>query len=323
MNNPLTTGGRWPRVLVFGAGAVGSTFGGFLSPHAEITLLGRKKHLEAISKHGLSISGIWGNFNFDRFALATSEKELEGKVFDLVLLTVKAYDTLQAARAIQKIATSKTFILSLQNGLGNIETLHRFFPKERVLGGRVIFGAKTPAPGKIEITVMAEPVAIGETSAKKITPRVKNIADWIHQAGIPAVACADIQSTLWRKVIYNCALNPLCSLLNCHYGYLTEKKSTLNVMNQVIVEIYSVAKKYKVKLHPATPKQYQKLFYSKLVPRTYHHHPSMLQDLQKGKRTEIESLNGAIERWGKQKKIPVPVNALLAQMIREREKENQ
>lgn len=314
--------GRWPRVLVFGAGSVGSTFGGFLSDHADVTLLGRKKHLKAISEKGLSISGLWGKFHFERFEFALSEKELAGKVFDLVLLTVKAYDTLSAARALQKIVSPKTLILSLQNGLGNIETLHRFFPKEQVLGGRVIFGAKNPAPGKIEITVMAEPAAIGETSIKKITSRVKQISQWIHRCGIPAAACEDIESTLWRKVIYNCALNPLCSLLNCHYGYLTEKKSTLNVMNEVIREIYCVAKRCKIKLNPASPKQYQKIFYSKLVPRTYHHHPSMLQDLQKSKRTEIDALCGAIADLGKKKKVSVPVNARLAQMIRDREKEN-
>jgi 2-dehydropantoate 2-reductase len=309
------------KVLIYGAGAIGSTFGGFLSPNHDVTLLGRPKHLNAIRKKGLHISGIWGKHHFKKFHLESdSKKLLSQKIpFDLILLTVKSYDTEKAAQDIRKLITSNTVVISLQNGLGNIEALHKKLAARQVLGGRVIFGAALPKPGQIKITVMAEPTAIGETSEKRLTPRVKEIARLFSKAGVPSVPTADIESVLWRKVIYNCALNPLASLLSCHYGKLTEEIESRLVMAEVVCEIYDVAKKSAVKLDPATPKDYLRLFYSKLVARTYDHRPSMLQDLEKGKRTEIDALNAAIVKLGKKYGVKTPINAKLAELIKRKE----
>lgn len=308
------------KILVFGAGAVGSTFGGFLSKSHEVTLLGRPRHLSAIQKQGLKLSGIWGKHHFKNFHYATDSKDLVRQSFDLVLVTVKAYDTDKAAQQLKKIITRRTLILSLQNGLGNIEALQNYFPKNQILAGRVIFGAILSKPGQVKITVMANPTAIGETSVPKITPRVKNIVAAFKKAGLPVVTTPNVQSVLWTKVIYNCALNPLASLLDCHYGYLMEKEETRLVMDEVIFEIYDLASKMKVKLNPPSVEKYQKLFYTQSVPRTYHHHPSMLQDLRHGKRTEIDALNGQIAKLGEKHKVPTPVNALLTQMIHSRHK---
>lgn len=308
------------RILIFGAGAVGSTFGGFLSRHHDVTLLGRPRHLKAIWNSGLLITGIWGRHHFKKFELATGASDLTGKKFDLVLLTVKAYDTAKAAGQLKKILKNKPVVLSLQNGLGNIEALHAVFPPRQILAGRVIFGAILSKPGQVKITVMAHPTAIGETSVRKETPRVKALVRDFKKAGLPVAATPDIVSVLWAKVIYNCALNPLASLLGCRYGDLMEKEETRSVMNEVIAEIYDLARKMKVKLMPPAAEKYQKLFYSQLVPRTYHHYPSMLQDLRHGKRTEIDALSGAVTKLGEKYGVPVPVNALLAARIRKREK---
>ena len=310
------------RVLVFGAGAIGSAFGGFLSPHHEVTLLGRRTHLEAIHKNGLRVSGIWGNHRFrnlklvHRFDALLKEKEK----FDLILVTVKSYDTESAAKSIRKILGPKTLVLSLQNGIGNIETLQAHLPKKQILAGRIIFGVETTYQGSIKITVIAEPAAIGEPLGGKITPRVKKLVKLIHQAGIPAVPTSNVQGRLWLKVIYNASLNPLASLLHCHYGKLTESVATRMLMNQVIEEVYSVMHKTKIQLPVPDARAYQKLFYSKLVPRTFNHHPSMLQDLQHGKQTEIDSITGAVVRLGKKGRVPTPINQKLLALIREKEK---
>jgi 2-dehydropantoate 2-reductase len=310
------------KILIFGAGAVGLTFGGFLSRHHEVTLLGRAKQMKAIRRHGLTITGIWGRHHFKNFHLAMQVRALAGKKFDLVLFTVKAYDTEAAARQLKKVLKRPAPVIVLQNGLGNIETVHRFFSKTQVLAGRVIFGALIPKPGQVKITVIANPTAIGETAVRRETPRVKKVVREFKKAGLPVVSCADVQSVLWAKVIYNCALNPLASILGCHYGFLMEKDETRLVMDEVIQEIYALARKMKVKLNPPSAEKYQKLFYSQLVPRTYNHHPSMLQDLRRGKQTEIDALSGAVARLGAKYGVPVPVNALLAAAIRKKEKEN-
>ena len=308
------------RVLVYGAGKVGSTAGGFLSRHHDVTFLGRRRHLGAIKKSGLHLSGIWGKFHFKKLKLETDFNRLKkAPAFDLILVTVKSYGTPAAAKEIGKILKPHTLVLSLQNGLGNAEALARFIPKKQILAGRVIFGAAMPVPGHIKITVMAEPTAIGEAFGAKLTPRVKTIVKAFQKSGFPCAAAPDVQKVLWAKVVYNCALNPLASILNCHYGLLTESEKTRSVMNDVIAEIYAVAKRKKVKMNPSKPKAYEELFYSRLVPRTYLHRPSMLQDLEGGKRTEIGALNGAITKLGKSVKVKTPVNRFLEREILSRE----
>ncbi len=310
------------KVLVYGAGAVGSTAGGFLSKDHEVTLLGRKKHLDAIRRTGLEISGIWGNFHFKKFTYETSASALIRKKprYDLILVTVKSYDTAQAAKDISRLLGPKTLVLNLQNGIGNAEILRRRIPASRILSARVIFGTAMPEPGHIRITVMAEPTAIGEAFKKKLTPRVSEIVKVFSKAGFPSAAAPDVRSVLWAKVIYNCALNPLASLRNCHYGFLTEKQGTRDMMDRVIDEIYAVAKKAGVALTPPGAESYRRLFYSRLVARTYNHRPSMLQDLENGKQTEIEALSGEIARLGKRFRVETPMNAALARAIRVKEK---
>ncbi len=310
------------KILVFGAGAVGLTVGGFLSRRHDVTLLGRPRYIDPVRKKGLRISGIWGSHQFSRFSFASNIRDMKKskKQFDLILVTVKAYSTEKAAREIKKIAGPNTILLSLQNGLGNIEALHKYFPKKRVLAGRIIFGVEMQAPGHVKVTVMAEPSAIGETFKAGMSPRVKKIAALLNTSGVPAVPCADVKALLWAKVIYNCALNPLASLIGSHYGFLMEKELTRMLMDEVVREIYRVAEKAGVHLKPQTAEDYLALFYSKLVPRTYDHHPSMLQDLRNGKKTEIEALSGAIAKIAKRFSVPAPVNSMLAQMIRQKER---
>ncbi|MBN1688733.1 MAG: 2-dehydropantoate 2-reductase [Candidatus Omnitrophica bacterium] len=308
-------------ILVFGAGAIGSVYGGFLSRFHNVTLLGRTNHIRAIRKRGLRVSGIWGRHVFKQLQLETDSRKFirQKKHFDLILLTVKSYDMARAVLAIKKLLSPHTAVLALQNGLGNIEILHRALPPKQVFAGRVIFGVEVPKPGEVKVTVIAQPTALGETCRKGITPRLKHLVQVFSETKIPTVACRDIERLIWAKVIYNSSLNPLASLLDCHYGYLGEHQATRQMIQEIIEEIYRVGKKLKVHLAPRTALGYQKVFFKTLLPRTYHHHPSMLQDLQRGKRTEIEALNGAIERLGKRAKIAVPVNALMADLIRQKE----
>lgn len=309
------------KILVFGAGAIGSALGGFLSKNHKVTLLGRKDHLEAIRKQGLKVTGIWGRHTFHFNELVTCIHNLDrSQPFDFILCTVKSYSTAKSARLIKAVMSPQSIVISLQNGLGNIEALCRVLPKKQVLAGRVIFGVELKKPGRIHVSVIAAPTAMGEIFQKKITSRVKQITRIFNRAGLSSAAVNDVRSLLWAKVIYNAALNPLASLLETHYGDLGEKTATRAAMNAVMEEIYAVAKKAGIRLEPRSVAGYQKLFYSKLLPRTYDHHPSMLQDLQRGKRTEIDALNGMIVKLGKKYKVATPMNRLLTQLIRSEEK---
>lgn len=340
------------RILVFGAGAIGSMFGGFLSRRNDVTLLGRRRHLQAIRAKGLQVSGIWGRHTFKNLKTEWDfNRLLKSKShFDLILVTVKSYDSLNAAKQIKRLLRNAAkdsdsspsrppherpaafgfrgaTVVSIQNGLGNAEALLKSIPREQLLLGRVITGVEIPKPGAIKITVSADPVAMGRiTSDLSPTSLLHtgcgegDVVKEFSRCGIPTVGSRDIQAVLWSKVIYNCALNPLASIYNCSYGALGESLETRKIMNEVIGEIYRVAAKAKVSLSPKTAAGYLNLFYSKLLPRTYHHRPSMLQDLEKGKRTEIDSMNGALVKLGRKLGVKTPMNQTLVKGIKEREK---
>jgi 2-dehydropantoate 2-reductase len=140
------------------------------------------------------------------------------------------------------------------------------------------------------------------------------------EAGIPCEATGQILSHIWAKVFYNAALNPLGALLGVHYGALAETAELRAVMDQVIEEAFQVAQRKNVELLWGRAGQYRKLFYEKLVPKTYDHQSSMLQDLERGKRTEIDALNGKIWSYARQLGLSTPFNETLTRLIHAKER---
>jgi 2-dehydropantoate 2-reductase len=309
-------------VLVAGAGAVGSVVGGLLAAAGHrVTLLGRPAHVEAIGAHGLAIDGLWGERHVDDLAVATTAAAATGP-FDAVLLTVKSYDT--AAMLADTVGSlgPDGCMIALQNGLGNVEQVVAAVGPERALGGRVIFGATIPRPGAARVTVFADPIALGAAVAG--TPAAERRArDWAERfaaAGIPTEHTPSLQSHLWTKVVYNAALNPLGALLGQPYGALAADPDGRALMDDVIDECFAVAAARGVVPLVPTAAAYREVFYGRLVPSTAHHRSSMLQDLERGRPTEIEAINGCIWRYGREAGIPTPVNATMTRLIRFRQR---
>ncbi|MGH7785455.1 MAG: ketopantoate reductase family protein [Candidatus Binatia bacterium] len=307
------------RILIAGAGALGSVFGGFLRQAGlDVTLLGRATHLEAIARHGLTIDGIWGRHQVAGFGIATDPAALPG-VFDAALLPVKSYDTAAMAAAIAPRLAPDGIAIALQNGLGNVEALEAVLGAERCLGARVIFGATLPAPGQVRVTVFADPTAIGALVPGAHPTRDAAARQWaarIDAAGVPTVSTDHLAALLWAKVFYNAALNPLGALLQVHYGALPERADSRATMDEVIDEAFAVAAAEGVALPWPTAAAYRDEFYGRLVPATYDHRSSMLQDLERGRRTEIDAINGAVWHRGAARGITTPVNRTLSQLIR-------
>jgi len=310
------------KILIAGAGTVGSAFGAFLrkSGH-DVALLGREEHLEAIRRDGLAVSGIWGDHNVKGFSLFTRVSDITGP-FDAVFICVKSFDTAKTAFEIKPLLAENTLLISLQNGLGNVEAISAATGHPLILGGRVIFGIALTAPGKIKITVYTEPVMIGfpRDLGRGVSPvaaeRAKDLARAIDAAGIPCRFTGKIEKYLWAKMLYNCALNPLGALHRVHYGALMENPAWKARMDGIIREIFSVAKVRGVPLLWERPEDFLAVFYGKLVPDTYNHRSSMLQDIEKGRRTEIESMNGMIVKYGKEAGIPTPLNLEMVEGIK-------
>jgi 2-dehydropantoate 2-reductase len=147
-------------------------------------------------------------------------------------------------------------------------------------------------------------------------------ASLFSRVGIPCEPTDQILSHLWAKVLYNAPLNPLGAILRVHYGALGEEQELKTIMDRIIDEVFQVGQKKGVRLLWKSVEDYRDLFYSKLLPATYDHQSSMLQDLERGRRTEINVLNGKILKYGTELGIPTPFNEAMTQLIRGRESLN-
>jgi 2-dehydropantoate 2-reductase len=307
-------------VLVAGAGALGSVFGGLLARNgAAVTLLGRPGHLRAVREHGLAIDGLFGTHRVSSLTCVTDVGDLCG-CFDTILLTVKSWDTPGMMERVAPLLARDGVVVCLQNGLGNLEAAAEAVGPERVLGGRVIFGAEVPAPGHVRVTVIADPVLVGspDPADAQRTERARAWAERFDAAGIPSRHTERLVPELWAKVLYNAALNPLGALLGVPYGRLAEDPDTRATMNEVIDEAFVVAGACGVALAWTSPMEYRQVFYGRLVPSTADHRSSMLQDLERGRPTEIEAINGYVVRQGAARGVATPANALLARLVRAR-----
>ena len=308
------------RFLIMGAGALGSALGGFLSKarHA-VTFVGRAPHMTAVREQGLRITGIWGDHVVKSIDARTDTAGLERGAFDVIVITTKSYDTANAVAAIEHLVAADTLVCSYQNGLGNAETIAETVGWPRTVGARAIYGVRLAEPGCAEVTVIAEPTALGVYDADAPADRVRAIAALMNDAGVPTVYTDRIATVLWAKVAYNCALNPLSALLDVPYGALLETDHARAVMREVITELYDVGHAMKIPLAPPTAETYIRLLYEELIPPTAAHYASMREDLRLGRRTEIDALNGAICRYGSEHDVPCPTNAFLTRLIHARE----
>ena len=305
------------KYLVMGAGALGSIFGGLLAQHGhDVTFVGADDHLLALQKHGLSITGIWGEHRLERVKAYYGTEGLSGS-FDVVLLSVKSYHTEKVIPQTLPFIHERTLVFSIQNGLGNWEAIAHAVGWERTVGARVIFGAEIERPGTARVTVYADKVLLGSPSGTAPLAPIKLVCDHLNDAGIPTELCDDIASFLWGKVLYNCSLNALGALLNVPYGRLKEAPEVMDVMRRIIHEIFEVARAKGVRLPYANADAYYKILTEVQLPPTATHRSSMLQDMARGGHlTEIDALNGAIGRYGREHGIATPVNDVLTAIIK-------
>lgn len=300
-----------------GAGAIGSVFGGFLSRSQEVSLVGRGVHIRAVKETGLRITGIWGEHRFENLKAYTPREIPEIEKQDLILITTKSYDTQAAVTQALPLLKKDTLVMSMQNGVGNEELIAGLVGRERTMGGMVIFGAALLAPGHVKVTVYASECLVGMLEGSH--EKAEEIAGMFTSAGIPTLPSRSIIRDKWMKAFYNIALNPLSAILRVNYGFLGEHEETRALMKRVLEEAFRVAEAEGVELDMAPGEYYQHLL-DKQLPPTAQHRSSMLQDIEKGKKTEIDYLNGAIAKLGRKHGIPTPYNDAITAIIKALEK---
>jgi len=310
-------------ILVLGAGAIGSVFGGLLSEVGHtVFLLCRDAHKSEISRSGLKIDGIWGTHTVKNLLCETSLEEIirkSDKNFDIVLLSVKSYDTESMIKSLKEHIPNTPRVVSLQNGLGNVEIIESVIGSQQTIGARVIFGVETVRPGHVRVTVCADATAVGGLTGKSGSNFLYKLAAFFSEAGIETVVTDEIEKFIWEKVLYNCSLNGLATILDVNYGQLMFSSEAKHIMENIIEEVFDVARCEGVTLGWESPVLYRDLLFNELIPKTFEHHPSMLQDIRRQRRTEIDALNGAIVRIGRKYNLELPANWSITQLIKARE----
>ncbi len=302
------------KFLIAGAGALGSGIGGMLACAGQtVTFLGRPKHMEAVKKSGLDISGIWGCHHTNTIQTAASPTEITESQ-DIVLVTVKSFHTAEMIESLQKAFRPDTLFVSLQNGVGNEEIIEQAVGPDRTIGGMVIIGFELNEPGKVQVTVQADSVRLGRLDGAAC-PAADGLAALFQEASIPCESVQNIQSYLWAKVLYNSALNPLGAILQVPYGDLTAPDSW-SIIKSIIAEAFACLDAEGIQTFWKTPNAYLAYLKGTQVPATAAHHASMLYDIKRGSQTEIDFINNAIVDLGEKHSIHCPVNRTLVSIIK-------
>ncbi|HEX2711494.1 MAG TPA: 2-dehydropantoate 2-reductase [Candidatus Acidoferrales bacterium] len=294
----------WPRVAVMGAGAVGSYFGGMLARGgAPVTLVHRRAHVEAIARDGLFLDTI--HFQ-ERVAVGASTQPEAARDADLVLFSVKTLDTEAAARLLAPHLKPGAIVLSLQNGVDNIGRIRAAAGIEAV-PAVVYVAVAMPAPGHVKHTGRGD-LVIGGASRDAL----EFVATTFARAGVPCRISENIEGELWSKLVWNCAGNALTALTRATYGQVARNAATQQVLLAAANEVRDVARATGVQLpSPDTAAVRLKLAHD-LGEAT----SSTAQDIARGKRTEIDALNGFVARRGAQLGVPTPVNHTLYALVK-------
>lgn len=306
--------------MVFGLGALGTVYSCLLKGQGhEVSGLDREGVIRSVQEHGVRVTGIWGEHQDHLDELFTQVEEIADKDYDLIILTVKSYETAEVAKQIARFVSPQTYILLAQNGYGNFEAAAQFISSEKLILARVIFGAETTDMGASKVTVIADDVVIGSPANLIDLKILETFSRIFNEAGIPTRVSAEVMKFVWAKIIYNSALNPLGAILEVPYGRLAENPHTKDLMDSIIGEIFAVLDAHGQETPWPDAEAYREAFYGQMVPPTALHHASMLQDIQRGRKTEIAALNGAVVELGQRYGIDTPVNEVVVKILRVKE----
>jgi 2-dehydropantoate 2-reductase len=295
------------KILIMGSGAIGSLFAGLLSKNNYVTIIGRKNHVDKINKNGLKIIGKTSiNVKIPAF------ESLDTINFqpDLILLTVKSYDTEIAIIDLLKILGKKTVILTIQNGLDNLEKIEDKIKKEQIIAGTTTNGAIFNSPGVINHTGNGQ-TYIGEINGK-MTDRIKKISDVFNKAHIRTIVSKDILKEIWIKAIVNSCINPLTAFFEIENGILIENEILEKTVEKICEESTKIANTEGLIL--SNEEMIRKIKH--VIKDTKKNRSSMLQSIIMGKKTEIESINGKLVEIGKKNKVNFSLNEILLNLIK-------
>ncbi len=293
---------------IVGAGSIGNLFGGLLRRAGnDVTLVHRDPRVvRAIRKKGVRIREGRKTISA-RVRASLAPADLTAA--DVVFFTVKAYDTRQAAEMHRGRIGGDSAILSLQNGLGNLETLADVFNSNPILAGSTTEAAFTLGPGLVLHT------GKGHTQIGAIQGIVRTtcgkIVQELERAGLPAKSSNAMSTVIWEKAILNSAINPISAITRLQNGEIPKIQPLRELMRQVISEGAAIGGAERIPVEPS--RLWRKAL--RILKATSKNQSSMLQDIMHGRRTEILQLNGALADYGARHHIATPLNLALTSLV--------
>jgi 2-dehydropantoate 2-reductase len=298
------------KIVVVGPGALGCLIAGLLKSKTkeDVWLLGKAGDPTSRVKDGIIRIEGSGNSLASKVEIVTDANAI-GPV-DLAVISVKSYATEEACKSIKDIVGDKGHVLTLQNGLGNVQMLNDHFGPDRVIAGVTSHGATLMGPGHARHAGKGE-TTIGRSDGR-VLGFVRDLSSLLSKAGFDTKVSKDIDSVVWSKLIVNVGINAVSAVTRLPNGKLLDHDGARDVMRQAVQEAVKVAKRKKIKLAYDDP--IQKV--ESVCKATSANLSSMLQDVLNKKRTEIDFINGAIVRQAKALGIQTPVNDALTNLVK-------
>jgi 2-dehydropantoate 2-reductase len=303
----VTQQDAWPRIAVVGAGAVGGYFGGMLArAGAPVVMIGRPAFVEAVKKDGLLLDTL----QFKESVRVEAATELDAaRGAEVVLFCVKTTDTASTARALAPLLSENAIVASLQNGVDNVEQI-RAASSIDALGAVVYVAASVPQPGNVKH------VGRGDLVVGPRNVRSERFAALFERAKVPCRISDNIEGELWTKLTWNCALNAISALGRAKYGLIAASDDARKVVETVVYEVLAVARAAKIQPPGLEDPKAALAGAFKIATQMADALSSTGQDMLRGKRTEIDSLNGYISRRGAELGVPTPVNHALYALVK-------
>lgn len=295
-------------LLIIGAGAMGGLFGALLAPHAAVSLLTtNQEHAAVMGGHGLTLVDLDGATRRVPVRVLTDPQDY-GRRADLVLVCTKTRATAQAAATARDLLAADGLALTLQNGLGNLEQLVAAVGAQRAAAGVTSQAATLLAPGRVRYAGSG-PTVLGIPPGRE--EAITAVAGLFTRAGLETRISDDVDSLLWSKLIVNVGINALTALLRVPNGVLAQTPECDLLMARAVAEAVAVARALSIGLDGE--RQLERV--REVCLRTADNRASMLQDILRGRPTEIDAINGAVVARGRAAGVDTPVNLLLTQLV--------
>lgn len=314
------------RAAIYGAGSLGTILGAYITKNGgKIELINRNKaHIEALRKNGAKVTG---TVNFTHPVKAYTPEEMSGK-YDIIFLMTKQQQNSEVVNNLKDYLSDDGVIVTLQNGIPELG-IGEIIGQERVIGCTVAWGATMISPGVCELTSAPDSLTFSlgslQPQPSPMTGQVKSLLELMGRVEIDS----NFIGSRWSKLLINSAFSGMSAVLGSTFGEAARNKASRRIVQKLIKECIDVCAAANIKIEPVQGKDIVKLLDYKgrikrafsffIIPIAIRKHAllkaSMLQDLEKGKKTEVDAINGVVCAFGRKAGVPTPMNDKVVEIV--------